>query len=80
MKTAFAGAAAVALLAACAETPGSEAAAERSAVAAPSAADTSARSPMTVNPTPKGQPLPDSPPTLPPDDKSMPPGPVNPPR
>lgn len=70
-------------LAACAETP------DRADDAAPAAAtgtpgDTSAQSPMTVNPAPKGQSLPSTPPTLPedpaqiPEDKSMPPGPVNP--
>lgn len=70
-------------LAACAETP------DETTNAAPAAAtgqpsDTSANSPMTVNPAPKGQALPSTPPTLPedpaqvPEDKSMPPGPVNP--
>lgn len=74
-------------LAACAETP------DRADDAAPAAAigtpgDTSAQSPMTVNPAPpkttRGQSLPSTPPTLPedpaqiPEDKSMPPGPVNP--
>lgn len=53
------------------------------AAAPPSAADTSASSPATVNPVPKGQAIPSTPPTLPEDparrdDKSMPPGPVNP--
>lgn len=69
-------------IAACAETT------ERSADAAPAAStDTSAQSPMTVNPGPptgKAQSMPSTPPTLPEDpaqtsdDKSMPPGPVNP--
>jgi hypothetical protein len=60
-----------------------ETAEKQSAAAPPSAADTSARSPATVNPVPAGQPIPQTPPTLPEDpakqDKSMPPGPVNPP-
>lgn len=71
-------------LAACAETP------DETTNAAPGgqASDTSANSPMTVNPAPPKasgrQALPSTPPTLPedpaqpPDDKSMPPGPVNP--
>ncbi len=78
-------AAAVLGLSACADTPdrtAADAPAARAANAPPSAADTSASSPMTVNPPLKGQSLPATPPTLPksdpaPDDKSMPPGPVN---
>jgi len=66
--------------AACAETP------DRRAEAASTGetSDTSATSPMTVNPVAKGQSLPSTPPTLSedpaqqPDDKAMPPGPVNP--
>jgi len=74
-------------LAACAETGG-----ERTAAATDSTRDTSAQSPMTVNPAPpgttpdtQGQPMPATPPTLSEDpagqqDDAMPPGPVNPPR
>jgi hypothetical protein len=60
-----------------------ETAEKESAAAPPSAADTSATSPATVNPVPAGKSIPQTPPTLPEDpakqdDKSMPPGPVNP--
>ena len=78
---------ALAGLTACAET-----AADRSGAATGSMADTSAQSPMTVNPAPPGttpaapgQPRPSTPPTLTEDpaghadDTAMPPGPVNPP-
>lgn len=47
---------------------------EKAPAAAP--ADTSASSPMTVNPEPKA--VPQTPPIAPAPDKAMPPGPVNP--
>lgn len=74
--------AAAALLgaAACAETPSQT----RDAAPSGAPADTSAQSPLTVNPAPEGA-LPATPPTLPPEDPAripeddaMPPGPVNP--
>ena len=73
-------AAAVALTAC--ETPEREQA--TAPAAPPSAADTSATSPSTVNPVQPGQSLPNTPPTVTDDparqgDKDMPPGPVNPP-
>lgn len=80
-RTVLAAAAALAA-AACAETPQDKDQAAQAPAASGAAADTSATSPMTVNPAPKGQSLPSTPPTLPEDpaqqDKSMPPGPVNP--
>lgn len=68
-------------LAACAETPP-----RTDAAANGIAAETSAASPMTVNPapvTPEGRAIPETPPTLPrdparQDHDAMPPGPVNP--
>ena len=76
----FAALAAALALAGC-ETAEKESAAP---AAPPSAADTSASSPATVNPVRPGQPMPNTPPILPEDpakqgDKDMPPGPVNPP-
>lgn len=70
---------------ACAEPPRQDrdAAASADSAAGRPAADTSASSPMTVNPAPDRG-TPQTPPTLPEDpaqqDSSMPPGPVNPPR